>query len=360
LLASFIYLALRKLIELALLRPRSPQFKELEIVVLRHELAILRRQVARPALRPADRAFLAAASGLLPRERWRSFVVTPETLLRWHRQLVARRWTYPARPPGRPRVGDELRELVLRLARENPRWGYRRISGELAGLGIRISPTTVRKLLREAGLGPAGRRGGLPWREFIRRQAQTMIACDFFTVETFALRRIYVLFFIELQSRRVHLAGLTESPDGAWVAQQARNLAWSLQERKRPLRFLIHDRDRKFTDTFDEVFRSEGLEIVRAPIRAPKANAIVERFVGTVRRECLDWVLIAGRRHLERVLRVYVDHYNGHRPHRGLDFAAPDRGRPALRLVSAPGGLPVKAQRRDRLGGLIHEYGIAA
>jgi putative transposase len=162
-----------------------------------------------------------------------------------------------------------------------------------------------------------------------------MIACDFFTVETFALRRIYVLFFIELQSRRVHLAGLTESPDGAWVAQQARNLAWSLQEREDPLRFLIHDRDRKFTDTFDEVFRSEGLEIIRTPIRAPKANAIAERFVGTVRRECLDWALIAGRRHLERVLRVYVNHYNGHRPHRGLDFAAPDRGRPALRLLSA-------------------------
>jgi putative transposase len=160
----------------------------------------------------------------LPRERWRSFLVTPETLLRWHRRLVARRWTYPSRGPGRPRIGGEIRALVVRLSRENPRWGYRRIAGELAGLGIQVSPTSVRKLLREAA--PAGRRGGLPWREFIRRQAQSMIACDFFTVETVALRRIYVLFFIELQSRRVHLAGLTENPNGAWAAQLAQNLAW--------------------------------------------------------------------------------------------------------------------------------------
>jgi hypothetical protein len=200
LLASLLYLALRRLIELVLLRPRSSEFKELEIVVLRHELALLRRQVARPALRPADRAFLAAASRLLPRTRWPSFFVTPETLLGWHRRLVARRWTYPNRSPGRPRIGGEVRELVLRLARENPRWGYRRVAGELAGLGIVVSATSVRKLLAEAGLGPAGRRGGLPWREFIRRQAQSMIACDFFTVDTVALRRIYVLFLSSFQA----------------------------------------------------------------------------------------------------------------------------------------------------------------
>jgi putative transposase len=358
LLASLLYLALRRLIELALLRRRSEEFKELEIVVLRHELAILRRQVARPALRPADRAFLAAASRLLPRERWRSFLVTPETLLRWHRRLVARRWTYPSRGPGRPRIGHEISALVLRLAGENPRWGYQRIAGELAGLGIGVSATTVRKLLAEAGLGPAGQRGGLPWREFIRRQAASMIACDFFTVETVTWRRIYVLFFIELASRRVHLAGLTLTPSGTWVAQQARNLAWSVSEREAPVRFLIHDRDRKFTHAFDEVFRSEGVEIVRTPIQAPKANATAERFVGTVRRECLDWTLIFGRRQLEHVLRVFVDHYNGHRPHRALNLAAPDRGRPTLGLVTTPAGPAV--QRRDRLGGLIHEYNVAA
>jgi putative transposase len=212
--------------------------------------------------------------------------------------------------------------------------------------------------LGEAGLGPVGQRGGLSWREFIRRQAQSMIACDFFTVETVTLRRIYVLFFIELRSRRVHLAGLSESPNGAWVAQQARNLAWSLPEREAPLRFLIHDHDRKFTAAFDEVFRGEGLEIVRTPIRAPKANAIAERFVGTVRRECLDWILIFGRRHLERVLRVFVDHYNAHRPHRALGLAAPVSAPPALRLVSPSEQYAV--HRQDRLGGLIHEYSVAA
>jgi putative transposase len=287
-----------------------------------------------------------------------SFLVTPETLLRWHRRLVARRCIHPSPRVGRPPIGEEIRELVLRLARENPRWGYRRIAGELAGLGIGVSATSVRKLLREAGLGPAGSRSGLSWHEFIRRQARSMIACDFPTVETVALRRIYVLSFIELESRRVHLAGLTEIPNGAWVTQQARNLAWSLQEREAPLRFLIHDRDRKFTAAFDEVLRSEGLGIVRTPIRAPKANAIAERFVGTVRRECLDWLLISGRRHLEGVLRVYVNHYNRHRPHRALGLVAPDRGRPALRLITTPEEPAVR--RRDRLGGLVHEYSVAA
>jgi hypothetical protein len=192
---SLLYVALRKLIELVALRPRSAEYKELEIVVLRHELAILRRQVRRPALRPADRAFLAAASRLLPRWRRSSFFVTPETLLLWHRRVVARRWSHPSRGPGRPPIMPEVRALVLRMARENPRWGYRRIVGELNGLGIEISATSVRKLLVEARLGPAGQRRGLSWREFIRHQAKSMIACDFFSVDTIALWRIYVLFF---------------------------------------------------------------------------------------------------------------------------------------------------------------------
>src|SRR6266511_1838635 len=223
-LASLLYVALRRLLQFVALCCRSREFRELEIVVLRHELAILRRQVGRPALRPADRAFLAAAGRFLPRTRWSSFVVTPDTLLRWHRRLVARRWTYPSRSPGRPAVGGEVRELVLRLARENPRWGYQRIAGELAGLGISASATTVRKLLRQAGLGPAGRTGGLSWREFLRSQAQSMLACDFFTVDTVSMRRLYVLFFIELGSRRVQFGGCTTNPTGAWVVQQARNL----------------------------------------------------------------------------------------------------------------------------------------
>jgi hypothetical protein len=180
---SFCYLAFRCVLQLVLLRPHSEDFKELELVVLRHELSVLRRQAGRPRLTPADRVFLAAASRLLPRSRWRSFLVTPTTLLRWHRRLVARRWTYPARI-GRPPIGGEMRELVLRLARENPRWGYQRIVGELNGLGISVSATTVRKILRQAGLGPAGERSGLSWRAFLRAQAKSMLAVDFFTVET--------------------------------------------------------------------------------------------------------------------------------------------------------------------------------
>jgi putative transposase len=266
---SLCYFVLRRLLQLAALRFRSEEFKELEIVVLRHELAVLHRQLARPELSAPDRVFLAAASRLLPRASWRSFVVPPKTLLRWHRRLVTRRWTYPRRV-GRPPIGGEIRELVLRLARENPRWGYQRIAGELGGLGLTVSASTVRNLLRQAGLGPAGERAGLSWRAFLRAQAQSMLAVDFFTVETVALRRLYVLFYIELGSRRVHLAGCTPNPDGAWVSQQARQLVWTFPERAMPVRFLIRDRDSKFTRDFDAVFRSEGVEIIRTPIGRPK------------------------------------------------------------------------------------------
>jgi putative transposase len=196
---SFWYLAFRCVLQLVLLRPRSTEFKELEIVVLRHQLAVLRRQTRRPQLTTTDRVLLAAASRLLPRSRWRSFLVTPTTLLRWHRRMVARRWTYGGRN-GRPPIGREIRELVFRLARENRRWGYQRIVGELNGLGIAVSATTVKKILRQTGLGPAGSRGGLSWRAFLRAQTQSVLAVDFFTVETIALKRLYVLFFIELRS----------------------------------------------------------------------------------------------------------------------------------------------------------------
>jgi hypothetical protein len=356
-LASLLYVLLGRVMALVLLCFRSSEFKELEIVVLRHEIAVLRRQVARPALRPADRAFLAAASRRLPRAHWEVFFVTPGTLLAWHRRLVARRWTYPGRRPGRPRVSREARELILRLARENPRWGYRRIMGELIGLGIQISQTSVRNVLTSAGIGPAGQRGGTSWREFVRGQAQSMVACDFFTVDTITRRRIYVLFFIELSSRRVHLAGLTESPGGAWTAQQARNLLFSLPVRDRPLEFLVRDNDGKFTRGFDTVFNTEGIRVIRTPVRAPKANAVAERFVGTVRRECLDWLLITNRRHLQHVLREFVDHYNGHRPHRALELSPPEPRHPPPTRTSPPAAA---IRRHDRLGGLIHEYTIAA
>jgi len=356
-LASFVYVMFGRVMALVFLCFRSSDFKELEIVVLRHELAVLRRQVSRPALRPADRAFLAAASRLLPRPRWRVFFVTPETLLAWHSRLVARRWTYPGRRPGRPKLSREVRELVLRLARENPRWGYQRIAGELHGLGVEVSPTSVRRILIDAGLAPAGTRYGLSWCEFIRAQAQGMIACDFFTVDTITLRRIYVLFFIELSTRRVHLAGMTEHPDGVWTVQQARNLVFSLPERERPLELLIRDNDRKFTHAFDTVFNTEGIGVIQTPVRTPKANAVAERFVGTVRRECLDWLLIANRRHLQHVLREFVDYYNRHRPHRALGLTPPGPDQPT-RPLATPRATAIR--RHDRLGGLIHEYAIAA
>jgi hypothetical protein len=352
-LASLLYVLLGRLMALVLVCFGSSESKELEIVVLRHEVAVLRRQVSRPALRPADRAFMAAASRLLPRERWQVFFVTADTLLAWHRRLAARRWTYPGRRPGRPRVHREVRELILRLARENPRWGYRRIAGELIGLGTQISPTSVRNVLAGGGIGPAGQRGGISWREFIRGQAQSMIACDFFTVDTLTLRRIYVLFFIELSTRRVHLAGMSENPDGDWTTQQGRNFVFSLPECDRPLEFLIRDTDGKFTCAFDAVFNTEGIRVIHTPVRAPKANAVAERFVGTIRRECLDWLLIANHTHLQHVLREYIAHYNGHRPHRALGLAPPEPRHPPPTRTSPP---VATIHRHDRLGGLIHEY----
>jgi putative transposase len=351
---SLFYVVLRWVLQVVALRVCSNDFKELEIVVLRHELAILRRRTHRPPLTSADRLFLAAASRFLPRARWRSFIITPATLLVWHRRLVAKRWTY-ARPLGRPPIRREIRALVWRLARDNPRWGYQRIVGELKGLGFAVSATTVRTWLRGAGLGPVGTRRGMTWREFVRVHRRSLLAVDFFTVETIWLQRLYVLFFIELGSRRVHIAGCTPNPTAHWVTQQARHLTWSMPERPESFRFLIRDRDQKFTATFDEVFRSDGIEIIRTPFRAPQANGVAERFVRTVRSECLDWLLILNQEHLARVLAVFADHYNIHRPHRALDLTPPRPMRPP-----APEWSRASVQRRDRLGGVIHEYAVAA
>ena len=255
-LQSVIYVALQRVLQLVSLLFRSADSKELEIVVLRHELAILRRQVHRPALRPADRCFLAAVSRLLPRATWSVFLVTPATLLRWHRWMVAKHWTY-ARRPGRPPIAREHRALIVRLARENPRRGYQRIVGELKGLGMVVSATTVKKILREEGLGPAGRRKGPSWRDFLRAQATSIVAVDFFTVDTVWLQRLYVLFFIEVASRRVHCAGCTAHPDAEWVVQQARQVSWTFTERPEPVRFLIRDHDRQFTGGFDARVRGQ-------------------------------------------------------------------------------------------------------
>jgi putative transposase len=355
---SFVYLALCRLCELMVLCWRSADAKEVEILVLRHQLTVLRRQHPRPRLQPRDRALLAALSRLLPRPRWSIFVVTPETLLRWHRRMVRRHWTYPTRPRGRPPIPDQLQSLIVRLATENPRWGYQRIRGELLQLGCRVSASSIARVLRVNGLQPAPRPASTTWRSFLRRQAAGILACDFLTVDTVFLQRLYVLFFIQLHNRRVHLAGVTTNPTGAWVAQQARNLLATLENDATAVRFLIHDRDSKFTRAFDDIWRAVGAEIILTPIQAPNANAVAERWVGTVRRECLDHLLIAGRRQLLHVLHLYVEHYNRHRPHRGLDLSAPE---PSECCEQAdPSAAARQLHRRDVLGGLIHEYERAA
>jgi putative transposase len=354
---SFVYLALCCMVQLVVLLCRSERSKELEILVLRHELAILRRQPRRTRLRPVDRAILAGLARALPRSAWISLSVSPGTLLRWHRQLVRRRWTYPHRP-GRPPLDRRVQELVVRLARENPGWGYRRIVGELRGLGVSISATSVRTILIRHGLPPAPQREELSWRDFLRQHAATTLACDFFTVETAWLKRIYVLFFISLERRRVEFVACTPNPTGAWVAQQARNLLMSFEDRERPFCFLIHDRDSKFSGGFDHVFQSERIAVIRTPVQAPNANAHAERWVGSVRRECLDRLLIFSRRQLEHVLRVYTRHYNRHRPHQALALRPPERANKGTTSLRAP-PLP-RLTRKDLLGGLIHEYDRAA
>jgi transposase InsO family protein len=243
--------------------------------------------------------------------------------------------------------------VILRLARENPRWGYRRIVGELRGVGLAVSATSVRKVLLEAGLQPAPERAPSSWRAFLRAQAASMLACDFITVETAFLRRIYVLFFISLETRRIEYIACTSNPNGGWVAQQARNLVMQLGDEQR-FRYLVRDRDAKFSHAFDEVLRTEGIRVIRTPIRAPNANAYAERWVRTVRADCLDRILIFGRRYLEQVLRVYRCHYNEYRPHRGAVHLLPPDGR-----QPTPTAAVEHLRRSDLLGGLIHEYEAA-
>jgi transposase InsO family protein len=302
---------------------------------------------------------LAAFSRMLPRRSWTAFSVRPETLLAWHRRLVARRWTYPHHRPGRPPISRDVRELILRLARENSSWGYLRIAGELRKLGIAVSASSVRNILVKAGLPPAPRRDAQSWRNFLRAQGESILACDFFTVDTVWLRRLYVLVFLSIGSRRVEYLAISSKPDTAWMLQQARNLLMELDDHDRQVRFLIHDRDAKFPRAFDALLESDRINVIRTPVRTPNANAHIERWVGTVRRECLDRLLILGRHQLEHILRVYVKHYNRERPHRALDLKPPHSTiRSPIASIATPHAHQVN--RRDLLGGLIHEYELAA
>jgi putative transposase len=355
---SFGYLILRQVLQLIVLGMRGERAKEVEILVLRHQVAVLRRQVKRLDLEPSDRAVLSALSRLLARPQWATFLVTPATLLRWHRTLIARKWTYPRRRPGRPPVQAAIRALVLRLAKENSGWGHRRIHGELVGLGYRVAASTVWSILVNAGVDPAPRRSGPTWTEFLSAQAKGILACDFLHVDTIGLTRIYVLFLMEVATRRVYILGATIHPSAEWVAQQARNLMLDLGERAGQFRFLIRDRDAKYTTVFDEVFTSEGIEVLRSPPQAPRANAYAERWVRTARRECLDQMLIYNPRHLLAILGEFVAHYNERRPHQSRDQRPPN-ATDATPLVVVDLAA-ARISRRRIVGGLINEYSQAA
>jgi transposase InsO family protein len=339
---------------LARLAVRSRRSRDLKIIVLRHQLTVLRRQVDRPALDDDDRTLLGAIAAALPRPRRTGWLVTPDTLLRWHRRRIARHWTQPSRRPGRPPTAVEIRELIIRLASDNPTWGYRRIHGELVGLGHRTASSTVWQILKTNGINPAPNRSEITWSQFLHSQAA--VACDFFTVDTALLRRFYVLFFIDVPTRRVFFAGVSANPTGAWTTQAARNLFLNHDRQLADARALVRDRGSQFIHTFDEIFHTEGLKILKTPVRTPVANAFAERWIGSIRRELLDRTIIWNQHQLERLALDYIDHYNTHRPHRSLDQQPPladgqpsDANRPDLSII-----------RSTRCDGLIHEYRNAA
>src|SRR5271166_3465643 len=325
---------------------RSSASKNAELLVLRHEVAVLRRTKPRPRLDWADRAVMAALIRLLPGKLRIHRLVTPGTVLRWHRRLVTRRWTYP-RGVGRPPVSSGLAALIEQLATENHSWGYQRIQGELLKLGHRVSASTIRRVLKALKIPPAPKRHtDTTWRQFLHVQAATMLATDFF--------HVYCVFVMEIGSRYVHVLGVTANPDGPWTTQQIRNLLIDLGERAADFRFLVRDRAGQFSASFDAVLADAGIEAVKIPPRSPRANAYAERFVLTARTEVTDRMLIFSERHLRIVMAEYARHYNGRRPHRALELQPPRPDHPVADLSQE------RVKRRPILGGLLNEYERAA
>ncbi|MET7540680.1 integrase core domain-containing protein [Streptomyces sp. NPDC005507] len=359
---SIVTALVRNLITVPAAVLRTRVAKDAEVLALRHENAVLRRQIARVRYGPADRVWHAVLSRLVPRERWRQvFAVTPATLLAWHRKIIARKWTFPQhRRPGRPSTARTVKQLILRLAKENSTWGHRRIQGELARLGYPIAPSTVWEILHAAGIDPAPQRSGPTWRQFLTAQAHGILAADFLHLDcAVTLKRLYALVFIEHGTRRVHLAGVTAHPTAQWTVQQARNLATALDRHMDSLGFLLRDRDSKYTIAFDAVFEADDVEILLNPPRAPRANAICERAVGTLRREVLDRVLIYNEAHAVKVLTEYIQHYNGHRPHQSRQQLPPDSNEPPA-PATVTDLQAHRIRRQPVLGALINEYHRAA
>ena len=321
--------------------------------MLRHQLAVLRRQVDRPELTDADRSLLGAIAAALARPSRAGWLVTPDTLLRQKRRRIVGHWAQPQRPPGRSSTSAELCRLTLRLAAENPTWGYRGVHGELLGLGHTIAASTIWQILNNAGIEPAPTRSNVTWSEFLWSQAA--VACDFATVDTVLLRRFYLLFFIDVGSRSVYFGGITEHPTGAWATQAARNLFLRHADGLAATRALVRDRGSRFTRAFDEIFRTEGCKVLKTPVRTPVANAFAERWIGTLRRELLDRTVIWNRHQLERLVVDYVGHYNMHRPHRSLDQRPPV----ATDAADQP-DRHFQVVKTARCGGLINEYRNAA
>ncbi|GAA0929098.1 integrase core domain-containing protein [Virgisporangium aurantiacum] len=359
------YLGITNAFALLRLLPRDGRDQDIEILSLRHQLAVLQRQLAGQPVRfePVDRAWLAALLHPLPRPTLRRLrlLVQPDTILKWHRDLLARRHAAVSRPRrrGRPRTLRSIRALVLRLARENGNWGYRRVHGELLTLGIRVAPSTVWEILREAGIDPAPDRAATTWTDFLRSQADALLAADFIETVTLTGARMYILTVIEHASRRIRVLGATAHPTAAWVSQAARNLVMDLEDAGCKATYLIRDRDGKYPGIFDAILAHAGITVVLSGIQTPRMNAIMERWVRTCRRELLDRILIWNQRQLLHALREYERFYNLHRPHQGIANVRPLK--PLPEPITDPDQVArLNIQRRDRLGGVFHEYEQAA